>query len=231
MTLRGVRINSTATSGYVLRVVAAPDVTLDRVTVVGGYIAIGVHMSARARVLNSTVQNVLYAGILTTGATNGLISGNTIDGVRPANPDPDWNAYGIALTYVSGSGNTTDTVVENNTVRNVPTWHGLDTHAGVRVTFRNNTVSGARRAVFLTASPTAVLVEGNDLTAPTAAQIAACPAGAPPAYCSDVNGISVAGGSGTIRGNVGHGWPSGRWWNPISGGSGYTTPGNSPAIP
>jgi hypothetical protein len=227
MTLRGATINSSSSSGYVLRVVNADDVTIDRVTVNGGRIAIGVHMSDGTVISNSKINDVIYAGVLTTGLTNGRIVGNRIDGVQGDPGSGPWNGYGITLSYTSGSGDTTDTVVENNTISHVPTWHGLDTHGGDRVTFRNNTVSGARRALFLTGSPTAVLAEDNHFTAPTSAERADCPSGAPQSYCDDIRGISTAGGNGTIRNNTGVNWGS-RWWNDISGMSNYTKSGNNP---
>ena len=187
-------------------------------------------MSSRITVKNTVLTNLTYAGVLTTGALNSTIQYNLVDGITGSSVD-EWNGYGIAISYISGSGNSKDVVVENNTVKNIPTWHGLDTHSGVRIIFRNNIVSGVRRAVFLTGSPTDVLADSNDLTAPTAAQIAACPVGAPITYCQDIRGISVSGGTGIISNNVGHNWPASRWLNPISGSSGYSTPNNNPPIP
>ncbi|EKD85914.1 MAG: hypothetical protein ACD_37C00576G0001, partial [uncultured bacterium] len=36
--------------------------------------------------------------------------------------------------------------------------------------------------------------------------------------------------SGLITNNIGHNWPSGSWWNPISAGD-YSFSGNVPNIP
>jgi len=95
----------------------------------------------------------VYAGIITTSSTDGLITGGTVErigmnGSAAANSD---NAYGIALTRFGQ----TEPKAARITVRcmlivNVPTWHGLDTHGGLGIVFENNTVRGTYRGIMLT---------------------------------------------------------------------------------
>ena len=189
------------------------------------------HYVTGATIASNKVTNSVYAGIMLSSVSDSRVSGNTVSGVGlSGSAENSNNAYGITATAEGGSPST-DVVITGNAVSNIPAWHGLDTHGGVRITFSNNTVRGVRRAIFLTSGPTGIVVSGNTLVAPTAAQRAACPSDVDPALCADIRGISVAGGSGTIKGNKGTGWPSGRWWNPIGGSGGYTFSGNSPAIP
>ncbi len=76
----------------------------------------------------------------------GTISSNTVQriGVQLANGD---NAYGIAVSAYGGEPRSSDVTVTGNTVEDVPTWHGLDTHGGLRIAFTNNTVRRASRPV------------------------------------------------------------------------------------
>lgn len=232
MTLKNAIINGPSTHGTYVLTVTGDDATIEDVEIDGGYIGIGLKGCSGVTVTAGCyVHDVVYAGILTLSATDCTIDGNTIDGVSPVDDSDNWNAYGIAVSNLSGQPKSSGIVVNGNDVSNVHTWHGLDTHGGVNCEFTNNTVWACRRAIFLTSSPTNVLCDGNDLTAPTPAEQADIPEGCPVAYGTDYRGISVAGGSGTISDNVGHNYASGHWWNPISGAGGYTFSGNSPAIP
>jgi parallel beta-helix repeat protein len=109
------------------------------------------------------IEDVAYAGIMFVGVQGGRISRNTVRRVGvTGHQEPDCNAYGIA---VAGS----DVLVDENEVTDVPLWHGLDTHGGLRITFRRNVVRRTPRAMFVTtgASPAAdCVVTGNLLTEP-----------------------------------------------------------------
>ncbi len=182
----------------------------------------------KATISSNRISNVVYAGIMLSTVTSSKVQSNVVNGVGVhGSGTNENNAYGISATSETG-GPSSDIVISGNLVEHIPTWHGLDTHGGVRITFRDNRIVAVRRAIFLTSSPTHVIVDGNILTAPTAAQQAACPSDAPRAYCTDIRGISLVGGSATITDNVGHGYPSGRWWNPKGGA--YSASGNSPRI-
>lgn len=118
------------------------------------------------------VHDTVYAGIMVISGTGGRISGNTVSriGVTGAEANSN-NAYGIALED-QGLPVSSDLVVANNIVTDVPTWHALDTHGGHRITFRGNTVRRASRGLFLTSSEasgskaTDITVSGNQILSP-----------------------------------------------------------------
>lgn len=75
-----------------------------------------------------------------------------------ANPDSGYNAYGIGF---GAEQPTSDTVryppsqrgrVSGGTVRNIPDWHGLDTHGGIDITFNGTTIIDCRRGAVITFS-------------------------------------------------------------------------------
>ena len=121
---------------------------------------------------DNEVHDTVYAGIMVISGTGGRISGNTVSriGVTGAGANSN-NAYGIALED-QGLPVSSDLVVANNLVTDVPTWHALDTHGGHRITFRDNTVRRSSRGLFLTSSEasgskaTDITVAGNQIMGP-----------------------------------------------------------------
>ncbi|EKE05243.1 MAG: hypothetical protein ACD_19C00386G0002, partial [uncultured bacterium] len=171
-----------------------------------GYGGIYLRFGRSALISNNTIQDSVYTGILLASVSNSTVENNVVrrTGVYGGSAN-GWNAYGITATQQSGDSPSTDILISGNTIDTVPTWHGLDTHGGVRISFVGNIVSGARRAIFLTSSPQSVIAKSNDLTAPTTAQISACQGindGRNTVFCSDIRGISVVGGSGLITNNI-----------------------------
>jgi hypothetical protein len=231
--LRNAFLTSSVVSGSAttatLRVTAA-NALVDDVRLRGGFV--GILLRADEVVVRGcAVRDVVYAGILTLSVHDCLAIDNLVDGVRPASGANGWNAYGITATNLSGEPISERVWIRANTVRNIPTWHGIDTHGGADIHVLDNTIEACRRGIFLTDAPAHVVCDGNVLTCPTAAEQAQTPpGGAPASYLTDVRGISVAGGSGEIANNIGHGYPASRWWNPISPGA-YTFDANSPVIP
>jgi hypothetical protein len=122
---------------------------------------------------NNDVHDIVYAGIMVISGTGGRISGNVVSriGVQGAAANGN-NAYGIALED-QGLPVTSDFLVSANVVTNVPTWHCLDTHGGLRITFRANTVSQCSRGLFLTSSEasgsraTSIVVADNQILSPS----------------------------------------------------------------
>jgi hypothetical protein len=128
--------------------------------------------TTNARITGNTVEDAVYSGIMDISGSRDRIDGNVVRriGVVGASANSN-NAYGIAITN-DGGALSADIVVDGNTVETVPTWHGLDTHAGQRITFSNNTVSGAPRALFITSdgrgrAADTVLVTSNRFIKPT----------------------------------------------------------------
>jgi hypothetical protein len=98
-----------------------------------------------------------------------------------------------------GGAPSADVVVDGNTVETVPTWHVLDTHAGQRISFTNNTVSGAPRALFITSDS-----YGRDAADVTATgNLFLSPA---PATTNLVTVTTYAVARATITDNVASGW-------------------------
>jgi nitrous oxidase accessory protein NosD len=121
-------------------------------------------------VSGNTIHDIVYAGVLVISGRSGSVSGNLVEriGVHGAAANSN-NAYGVALTDQGGAP-TSDFVVSGNTVEDVPTWHALDTHGGLRISFTNNTVRRSSRGIFVTTSDsnraTSVMVSGNHLLVP-----------------------------------------------------------------
>jgi hypothetical protein len=122
---------------------------------------------------NNVISNIWYAGIGGGSVENGQISGNQVSNII-GTP----NAYGIYLSREYGTLATyprsSNVVVSGNTIKNVPYWEGLNTHAGQGIQFLGNTVLGCRNAIFVagaynasdgteTYAPLDVTVSGNTL--------------------------------------------------------------------
>lgn len=125
-------------------------------------------------VSNNTVYDIGYTGIMIESGLTGTVSSNIIRrvGYTPGMTLPGGdNAYGIAITYVENP-RSADITVNANTVEDVPRWHGLDTHAGQRITFSNNIVRRSSRALFVTAGdsefdpPRDIIISGNQFLSP-----------------------------------------------------------------
>jgi parallel beta-helix repeat protein len=122
----------------------------------------------------NTIEDTVYSGIMLISASGGKVSGNTVRRIGVVGSAAnDGNAYGIAVSNTGGAVSA-DIVVDGNRVATVPTWHGLDTHAGLRITFSNNTVSGSPRALFITADAsgrrsTDIIASGNTFLSPAPA--------------------------------------------------------------
>ncbi|MHB8458866.1 MAG: right-handed parallel beta-helix repeat-containing protein [Candidatus Limnocylindrales bacterium] len=122
-------------------------------------------------VTNNRLHDAVYAGVMVISGAGGRIEGNTISriGVN-GSATMGGNAYGVALTDLGGPV-TSDFVVTANTITDIPTWHGLDTHGGARITFSNNTISRVSRGIFITTDgnnrgATAITISSNQLLSP-----------------------------------------------------------------
>lgn len=100
---------------------------------------------------NNFIEKIYYAGMYMLSVDGGVISGNTVDTVI-GTP----NAYGIA---VSRDGDhpqdprSRNITIQGNTVRNVPNWEGIDTHAGENLVISGNTVESSRIGIAVGPSP------------------------------------------------------------------------------
>jgi len=105
---------------------------------------------------NNRISHISYGGINVSSGLRGTISGNSVSHIYAAD-DPSNNAYGIAIGryYKKFTGELTslprsaDINVISNTIEDVPLWEGLDTHAGERIAFIDNTVSNTRVGIMV----------------------------------------------------------------------------------
>jgi hypothetical protein len=185
-----------------------------------GNAGIWVGPSTNSRISGTTIEDAVYAGIMVISASGGRIDGNVVRrvGMQGASANSN-NAYGIALSNEGGPVSS-DVVVDGNTVENVPTWHGLDTHGGLRISFTNNTVSGAPRALFITTDgsgrkATGITVTGNRFLGPAAA--------VDPKAVTTYATIDV-----TVTGNTAKGWSSATFFHDYQGlSTGLVVSGNT----
>jgi hypothetical protein len=194
-----------------------------------GYGGIHLRYVTDAIVEDNLIEDAVYAGIMLASVSHSVIEANTVRRVGLVGSGANSNnAYGIVATQESGGAHSSDVLIRDNLVESIPTWHGLDTHGGIRIRFEDNTVRAVRRAAFLTGGPVDVVFSGNTLVGPSAAQQAACPADAPAAYCADIRAITLVSADGAIvTDNTGSGW-GGRWFLDYGGDStGVVLSGNS----
>jgi nitrous oxidase accessory protein NosD len=110
------------------------------------------------KVINNVVKDVGYSGIQCFSVKNSLIDGNIVDTVSPGVlVGSSYQAYGIEANRTSSADLTQypqcdNIVVSSNTVSNVPTWEGLDTHGGTNIKFIGNTVTGCNTGVAIVRS-------------------------------------------------------------------------------
>ncbi len=160
-TIDGVSITSSGTTGVAISAVGSAanpirNLTIRNCSIKGFDTAIEVRYVVNLVIENCLIQDARYGGIMVFSGTGGRISGNTIQriGYQTA-PAVAVNAYGIALSRVGTSNLTAEPPTSNftvsgNIVEDVPTWHGLDTHAGRNITWSNNVVRRCMRPFFIT---------------------------------------------------------------------------------
>ena len=123
----------------------------------------------------NTIQDAVYTGISVFSAIGGSISHNLVNRVgytvAESNLPGPGNAYGINVND-QGLPASSDVVVSYNTVTDVPTWHGIDTHGGQRISFIGNTIQRSRRGLFITISSasgsqaSSIVVQANQILSP-----------------------------------------------------------------
>jgi len=99
---------------------------------------------------DNVMSDIAYGGIMVLSALRGTISRNQITDIAPGTSG---NAYGISLTRRGDQTSlvtyprSADIVVSDNVVRDVPLWHGYDTHAGQRCVFSGNIAYNCKRGI------------------------------------------------------------------------------------
>jgi len=99
---------------------------------------------------NNNVKDIWYTGVTISSVIDGSVTSNNIDNIS-ADGIVGTNAYGIAITRSSGTldknPRSANLSIDNNTVSNVTTWEGIDTHAGENIAFTNNRVLHCRTGI------------------------------------------------------------------------------------
>ena len=116
------------------------------------------------------VYRIGFAGIACLSCFDVRVDNNLVESVKPGSPSAQ-NAYGIIFSYQGGQPTLDDPppqrcIAHTNTVRDVPSWEGLDTHDGCFITFSNNIVEGCRLGIHAggTAGGAAVGVTMHDIS-------------------------------------------------------------------
>ena len=107
---------------------------------------------------NAYVRSIVYSGIGFWSVAEGSITNCRIQSITN-NGYPNNNAYGIELSRretsnLSSEPRTSDILVSGNLVTDVPTWEGIDTHAGSRIRVIGNTILRCMHGI--------AMVGGND---------------------------------------------------------------------
>lgn len=107
---------------------------------------------------NNTISNMPEAGIGEISCKHAVISGNTISNITGVGVSSS-NAWGIYTSrFNSDSGNLTsqprsqDITISGNTIQDVPSWTGIDTHGGDGITVTGNTIRNVYFGVAIGAS-------------------------------------------------------------------------------
>lgn len=102
-------------------------------------------------VTDLTVEDVVYAGWLTTGATDGVIDRWRVSRVATKTVLPGTNnAYGSSFSMLAGQAPSQRLVARNGIVEDAPMFHGIDSHGSIDCTYDTINVRRTPRAIFLT---------------------------------------------------------------------------------
>ena len=103
------------------------------------------------KIRNSLIERCGYAGIADISAMSGEVTNTHVDDISPGVSS---NAYGMFFSKHNGDQvaypNSQDVAITRCEVRNVPLWHGFDTHGGRGIRFIDCVARNCRRGVFLT---------------------------------------------------------------------------------
>jgi len=150
ITATGTR-NGAAVAPTYLENILIEDVKIDSF---GNY---GVELSyCTGRIKDVKITNCGYVGILGYSCKDLYVTNPHIDTIVGETTSGQLNAYGITFTGLTSATDlvrdpaSTNCTVTGGYVANIPDWHGLDTHGGVKVKFTGNTVKDCRRGIILT---------------------------------------------------------------------------------
>ncbi|HSB93449.1 MAG TPA: right-handed parallel beta-helix repeat-containing protein [Flavitalea sp.] len=119
------------------------------------------------KVLNNTISNFAYGGVIVSSCVSGVISDNNISNIT-AKYTTQGNAYGIQIRRgASVDSASKNIMITNNTINGCP-WEGLDTHGGQDLTFSGNKLYNCNTGIAIvsnhtdgTQAPRNVFVKNN----------------------------------------------------------------------
>jgi hypothetical protein len=164
VTIDGVSITSSGMSGAGIQATGTAanpirNLTIRNCTIKGFRFGILMRHVQNLVIQNCRITDADYAGIGIYSGVGGRISGNIVQriGMTRTNlsePGIENNAYGITLDRNAWGSFTTDPrssdfVIDHNLVEDVPLWMCMNTHAGARLTFSDNTTRRCPRAIFI----------------------------------------------------------------------------------
>ncbi len=203
--------------------IKAANVTINGLTLAGSntaYAAIWATSASNLTVTKVHINGFVYAGVMTISVVGGSITNSSITNIG-INYVSSMNAYGIALSDGGGVPSSGITV-SGNTIDNVPTWHGIDTHGGRHLTIVNNDIHRTNRAIFITDSANGgaqdITISGNSMDKPTRRPDVLNN------YPYNEVGLTVIAGCLRVsgNGNVFDGWPSGNHLDTNGGPNTFT---------
>jgi len=145
------------------------------------HVGIWLRYAKNFKVLNNTVTNIAYGGIIVTSCVNGIISNNKVSQIT-ARYTPNKNAYGIqVLRGRLGDSVSNNILVSQNTVTGCP-WEGIDTHGARDLIFSDNKVYNCNTGIAIVSigntgdyqAPKNIVVKNNyveNLNKPTGSAI------------------------------------------------------------
>lgn len=157
------------------------NLTVKNNTITGwGAAAIQADYISGFKIVNNTISTLPYAGIAIISGTDGDISGNIVSNISGTGVSGN-NAYGIfASRATDDAGNLTSQPrsvrisITNNSISNITSWVGIDTHSGAYLTIANNIIrntfygitAGSSKdsgGVTYTYAPLGITITGNVL--------------------------------------------------------------------
>jgi len=110
---------------------------------------------------DNAIRDINYAGIGMLSCISGTASGNRVSNI-PGDfaTTGNYNAYGIFTSRNYGTlvdePRTSNVVIADNTIRDIPTWVGIDTHGGSMLTITGNNIRNTSQGISIVSSRTSV---------------------------------------------------------------------------
>jgi hypothetical protein len=117
-----------------------------------GYTALEFQYVNELLINKNQIKRIGMVGIRNLTVKRANYTNNHIEDIYPGNGGaaPYLNAYGISLSSSGSDDRPQDCVVDGNTLINIPSWEGIDTHSGKNIVISNNSLRDVRTAIAIT---------------------------------------------------------------------------------